>query len=66
MALTDTLTHVKDQIDLDLEAAGVAASSASFIVSCVLSDAWLDLVLPAIDESVVLPSTPDDRPDDCA
>jgi len=66
MALTYTLTHVKDQIDLDLEAAGVAASSASFIVSCVLSDAWLDLVLPAIDESVVLPSTPDDRPDDGA
>jgi len=64
MALIDTLAQVKEEIDLDLEAAGVPLSSTSFIVSSVLSGAWVDLVLAPLDECAVLPPSPDEDPDD--
>ena len=59
MTLIDTLAHVKDEIDRDLESAGVPMSSTSFIVSSVLGGAWLDLVLPPLDECSVLPPSLD-------
>ena len=64
MALIDTLTQVKEEIDRDLEAAGVPMSSTSFIISSVLVGAWIDLVLAPVDECVVLPSSPVDDPEE--
>ena len=64
MSLVDTLSQVKDELDSDLESAGVPLSNTAFIVSSVLSDAWVDLVLPPIDESVCLPASPDDDPEE--
>jgi len=64
MTLVDTLTQVKEEIDRDLEAAGVPLSSTSFIVSSVLSGAWVDLVLAPLDECAVLPPSPDDDPEE--
>jgi len=64
MALIDTLTQVKEEIDHDLEAAGVPMSSTSFIISSVLVGAWIDLVLAPVDECVVLPSSPVDDPEE--
>ena len=64
MALIDTLAQVKDEIDRDLESAGVPMSSASFIVSSVLGGAWIDLVLPPLDECVVLPPSPVEDPEE--
>jgi len=64
MTLVDTLAQVKEEIDRDLEAAGVPLSSASFIVSSALSGAWLDLVLPPLDQSAVSPPTPDEDLDE--
>jgi len=60
MTLIDTLALVKDTIDRELELAGVPMSSASFIVSSVLGGAWLDLVLPPLDEYAVLPPSLDE------
>jgi len=64
MALIDTLAQVKEEIDLDLEAAGVPLSSASFIVSSILGGAWIDLVLAPLDECANLPPSPDEDPED--
>jgi len=64
MVLVDTLTQVKDEIDLDLEAAGVAVSSTSFIITAVLSGIWLDLVLSPVEECAVLPPSPDEYPEE--
>ena len=64
MVLIDTLAAVKDEIDRDLEAAGVPLSSASFIISCVLGGAWLDLVLAPLNECIVLHPTPVDDPEE--
>jgi len=66
MSLIDTLSQVKDEIDADLESAGVPLSNTAFIVSSVLSDTWIDLVLPpVVEESPGLPPpSPDDDPEE--
>jgi len=64
MMLIDTLAQVKDQLDLDLEAAHIPLSSASFIVSSVLCGAWVDLVLAPLHECAVLPPSSDEDPED--
>jgi len=64
MTLIDTITQVKEEIDVDLEAAGVPISSTSFIVSSVLSGAWVDLVLAPVEECAVLPPSPDEDPEE--
>jgi len=65
MTLVDTLAQVKEEIDHDLESAGVLLSSTSFIVSSVLSGIWLDLVLAPLDQAtVVLPPSPEDDADE--
>jgi len=64
MALIDTLAQVKEEIDVDLEAAGVPLSSTSFIISSVLGGAWIDLVLAPLDECANLPPSPDEDPED--
>jgi len=64
MALIDTLAEVKEEIDADLEAAGIPLTSASFIISSVVGGAWIDLVLPPVDECAVLPPSPDEDPEE--
>jgi len=64
MSLVDTLTQVKEEIDLDLEAAGVSLSTASFIISSILGGAWVDLVLAPVEECAILPPSPDEDPEE--
>jgi hypothetical protein len=64
MSLVDTVVQVKEEIDMDLAAAGMTSTSGVVFLSALTTDIRVDLVLAPVDDYAMRPASPDDEDDD--